>query len=86
MEKSRYIYLSLVVAMAAGLAVFTTAICDDDASFDALCYTSASFGFEELFAHIISQKGEFHEYCEDTISPRPIISYLARQEKSPPAV
>jgi len=85
MKKSHFIYLSLAVAMAAGLAVFSIAVCDDDASFDALCSSSGSLGYEELFAHILSQKGAFHEYSDDAISPRLIISYLARQEKSPPA-
>ena len=86
MRKSRFIYLSLAVAMAAGLAVFATVVCDDDPGFDTLCSAGGSLGYEELFAHILSQKGVFHEYSEDAISPQPTISYLARQEKSPPVV
>jgi len=86
MRKSRFIYLSLAIAMAAGLAVFATAVCDDDPGFDTFCSAGSLLRYEELFAHILSQKGVFHEYSDDAISPQPIISYLAMQEKSPPVV
>jgi len=86
MKKLRFIYLSLAVAMVAGLAVFATVVCDDGPGFDTFCSAGGSLGYEELFAHILSQKWAFHEYSDDAISPQPIISYLAMQEKSPPVV
>lgn len=86
MKRLCFIYLSLIVVMTAGLVVFTAAICDDDSGFNDLYSAGGSLKYEELFAHILSQRGVFHEYRDDTLSPQPIISYLARQEKSPPVV
>ena len=85
MKKSHFLYLTLVVAIATCLVVFAMTICADDDSFDMFSYTSSFLHYDELFAHILSQKGIFHEYCNDAISSQPIISYLARHEKSPPA-
>jgi hypothetical protein len=86
MEKAKFLSLILICVIAASLVIFTRAICDDDDSaFDMLCNTNESFRYEEIFASILSHAGIFYEHCDIAISPKSIMSYLERHEKSPPS-
>ena len=85
MKKANFLSLILICVIAASLIIFTKAICEDeDSAFDMLCNTNGSFWYEELFASILSYAGIFYEHHDDAISPKSIMAYLERHEKSPP--
>jgi hypothetical protein len=85
MKKPNFLSLILICVIAAPLIIFTKAICEDeDSAFDMLCNSADSFRYEELFANILSNPGIFYEHHDTAVSPRSIMAYLERQEKSPP--
>ncbi|GEM_PF-4858196 len=85
MKKTRFFNFILILAIAVSLVIFSRAICDDEASFDALCnFTLAQH--HELFSDIFSQKGVLYADNRAAFSSPQVISYLARQEKSPPPI
>jgi hypothetical protein len=85
MKKSNFLSLILICVIVASLIIFTKAICEDeDSALDILCNTNDSFRYEELFASILSYSGIFYEYHDIAISPKSIMAYLERHEKSPP--
>jgi hypothetical protein len=87
MKKLYSLYLTLILVIAVSLIIFSRVICDDDdAIFEIACNTNDFSRYEELLVNILSQRGTFYDHHNDTISPQLIISYLARQEKSPPLI
>ncbi|MDD5195871.1 MAG: hypothetical protein PHQ96_09410 [Candidatus Omnitrophica bacterium] len=85
MNKACLLKLTLILIILASLALFTKAICDSDVTLETLCNSNDVFQYSELLINISSRRQVFYGRSNDAISPEPIISYLARQEKSPPA-
>jgi hypothetical protein len=87
MKKLYFFSLVLICVIAASSVIFAKALCeDDDPVFDTLCNSNVSLHYDELFAIALSQTGELSEQRRDIYTPKPIILYLERQEKSPPAI
>ena len=85
MKRLNLLNLVLIFSVIASLVIFTKAVCEDDASsYDSLYYACDCFKYDELFAGILSYPGVFYGYFGTSVSPKSIIAYLERQEKSPP--
>ncbi len=87
MQKRYFLYFLLITATAVGSLILAMAVCDDDSNNpDMPSLANGLSRYDGLFAQILFQKGVFHECCQDVIPAQPIISYLARHEKSPPGL
>jgi len=84
MKKSCFLYLTLTLVIAISLVVFTRVICEDEIIFENLYISNSFFRYDELLINVLSQRGIFYEHRNYAFSSQPIISYLARHEKSPP--
>ena len=83
------LFLKFIVIFVIGLSffAFVRSVCDDDDSaYDILGRNNDISPYDKLLADALSLKDIFYEYRNDVIYSEPIISYFARQEKSPPAV
>jgi len=84
----RYHSLSLIFILAIALVLIPSLklICDDEESVPGTLFSYFDiFSSCELLACIFIASWIFLFHQSDTIVPAPIISYLERQEKSPPA-
>jgi hypothetical protein len=84
MKRLYSLNLIIICVIIVSLFIFTKAICDDD---DTLLDTPPHEGYSyysDLFRSPLSQLGILFELRNNTVPLRQIISYLERQEKSPP--
>ncbi len=86
MKKSIFLSLILIcVVMVVPIIIVTRVVCEDeDSALDILCNINDSFVYEKIFASIFSCSGTLYEHRDIMISPRSIMAYLERHEKSPP--
>jgi hypothetical protein len=78
--------LVVICIIIVSLFIFTKAICDDE---DTLLDTPPYEGYyyySYLLKSSLSQLGILFELYDSTVLPRQNISYLERQEKSPPLI
>lgn len=87
MKKIYVLSLVLVCIIAVSTIIFAKALCeDDDPVFDSLCNPSNILHYNELVLAALTETGLFYEQHSHAFSLKPIISYLERQEKSPPHI
>ena len=87
MKKTSLLNLVFICAIAATLFIFTKAIYDDeDSAFDMLCSLVNPFRYVELFSGILRPTGIFYAHHQSAVSPRSIMAFLERHEKSPPVI
>ncbi|MDD5594919.1 MAG: hypothetical protein PHY94_01615 [Candidatus Omnitrophica bacterium] len=86
MKKSIFLSLILIcVVIVVPIIIFTRVVCEDEDSVpDIFCNINGSFEYEKIFASIFSCSGILYEHRVITVSPRSIMAYLERHEKSPP--
>ena len=85
MNKLKLLNFILICILVVSVVVFTRAICvDEDAGSDILCDINGYFRYKELFASILANSEFFYGHEDFVISNKPIMTFLARQEKSPP--
>jgi hypothetical protein len=78
----RFIVFSVIVL---SFFAFLKAVCDDDEStLDLLGQNNYIFSYAALFADDLFNRALYYEHHDNAIVFEPVISYLARQEKSPP--
>ena len=86
MKRPYFLKLILICIIIASLFIFTKAICDDeDTLLDAPPHEGC-FSYSDLVRSPLPQLGTLFELGDNTIPFRQIISYLERQEKSPPLI
>lgn len=84
MRRQYYLKLVIICVIISALFIFTKAICDDD---DTLLDTppdEGCFYYADLLRNPLLQSGILLELQNNEVWPLQIISYLERQEKSPP--
>jgi len=85
MKKSNFLSLILISILIVSVLAFSKAICvDEDAGSDILCDINGYFRYKELFASILTNPEFFCGHGDCVISNKPIMTFLERQEKSPP--
>ena len=86
MKKFGFLNLILIIVVCFFVAAFLRVVGEDESfPFDGLCKSSAVLPNEGLLPDLAAKRGIFYEYCYQLIFSQPLISYLERQEKSPPA-
>ena len=86
MKKSHFLRFGLICLITVSLMVFARGICEDeDSALDMVCNTTDAFWYVKFFVSILSYSGIVYEFHDYTIAPTPILAYLERHEKSPPA-
>jgi len=84
MKRQYYLNSVVICIIIASLFIFTKAICDDD---DTLLDAPPHEGYffrADLLSNPLFQSGILFELQNNPVSIPQIISYLERQEKSPP--
>jgi len=84
MKRQYYLNLVIICIIVASLVIFTKAICDDDDTLLDAPPHEGYFYYTDLFRSPLSQSGTLFELQNKDVSLPQIISYLERQEKSPP--
>jgi hypothetical protein len=80
-------FFKFIILFIISLALFAfvrTIYDNDDPGYDTLCINNDIFSYGGLFADVLLMKSIFYGYNNDAIYFEPVLSYLARQEKSPP--
>jgi len=86
MKRLYFLNLIIICIIIASLFIFTKAICDDDDTLLDAPPHEGYFYYTDLLRSPLSQSGILFELQNNGVSLRQIISYLERQEKSPPLI
>lgn len=87
MKKNIFLKFIIISVISLSFFAFVRTICDnDDPVYDILCINNDISSYDGLLADALLMKSIFYGYHNDVIHFEPIISYLARQEKSPPLI
>ncbi len=88
MKRLNFPRLFLIIITAVSLVVsFTTLYDNDDPAFDLLCSNDEFLSYQYILSCIVVfSKGKLYEYSNIDVYKKPLISYLATKEKSPPLI
>ena len=87
MKKTYFFKFIIISVIALSLFGFVKTIYDNDEPvYDMLCINNTISSYVGLLTDTLLMKSAFYEHHNNIIYFEPIISYLARQEKSPPLI
>ena len=85
MKRLNFPKLFLITVTAISLIASFAALYDnDDSTFDLLCRDVDSLPYQYILPGFMFPKGKLYEYGNTVAYKKPLISYLAAKEKSPP--
>ncbi|TAM41711.1 hypothetical protein EPN54_01725 [bacterium] len=74
----------ITVTVISLIASFAALYDNDDPTFDLLCKDVGPLPYQYILADFMFSKGRLYEYGNTVAYEKPLISYLAGKEKSPP--